>query len=196
MGSLFIVSAPSGAGKSSLVKAICNQDSQIKNSISYTTRNKRNNEVEAQDYFFIDLVTFQSMQQNNQFLESAQVYDNWYATSAIDTQNLRKQGFDVILEIDHQGASNIKHILPEAISIYIMPPSLDALATRLTARNTEDPADLNKRLALAMNDASHASKYDYIVINDNFHQAIDDLYSIIQVTRLKSEKVLTKFKLR
>lgn len=195
LGSLFIISAPSGAGKSSLVKQLCHKDNLIKTTTSYTTRKIRNGEVDGREYFFIDLDSFKQMQEANEFLEVAQVYDNWYATNQNNVKELRSQGFDVILEIDHQGAENIKKLIPEAILIYVMPPNLQTLAKRLATRNTDDEKSINKRLALAITDASYANEYDYIIINDNFNQALDDLYSIIQVTRLKSEKVLTSFKL-
>lgn len=189
-GNIFVISAPSGAGKSSLVNAVCKLDAQIQVSISHTTRNRRHNEQEGVNYYFITQSEFLIMLEKHEFLEYAKVYDNYYGTNKNTINQFLASGKDIILEIDWQGARQIKQLIPEAIFIYIMPPCLQVLEHRLRSRNTDSDEVVQKRLALAKNDISHASHFDYIIINDNFDDAVHDLYSIIGVQRLKSKNVL------
>ena len=193
-GNIFVISAPSGAGKSSLVKALCEQDAGIKVSISHTTRNKRPGDIHGLHYFFISHDEFEIMLNENQFLEHARVYDNYYGTHIATIQKLLGEGIDIILEIDHQGAMQVRNIFPEATLIYILPPNMAELNNRLVKRNTDSEEIIQKRLALATEDISHAFKFDYIVINDDFATAQQQLYSIILVQRLKAEQVLKSYK--
>lgn len=189
-----MISAPSGAGKSSLVKQVCKKDTKIQVSISHTTRGARTGEINAQDYYFVTIKQFEEMLAKQEFLEYAKVYDNYYGTNHATIQNFLNKGKDIILEIDWQGAKQIKKLLPEAILIYILPPNLKELEKRLKNRNTDNEATIKKRLDLAAHDISYANEFDFIVINDNFSQAVDDLYSIIRVHRLKTNRVLDDYK--
>lgn len=189
-GNIFVISAPSGAGKSSLVKTLTEKDSQIKVSISHTTRKKRPGEIDKEHYFFIEKPDFEKMLKHNEFVEYANVYDNYYGTHKTTIENLTRSGHDIILEIDYQGALQIRNLIKEAILIYIFPPSLDELKNRLQKRNTDSQEIIEKRLTLAKNDMSYAKYFDFAVINDNFTQALNDLYSIIMVHRLKTQHVL------
>jgi len=185
-GNVFVISAPSGAGKSSLIQALCKLDSQIQVSISHTTRKIRTGEIEGVDYFFISHKKFKTMQQEQKFLELAQVYDNFYGTNKNTIKKTLTKGKDIILEIDWQGARQIRKLIPEAILIYILPPSLPELEKRLKLRNTDSEEAIQKRLNLAIEDISHAEEFDFIVTNDNFNVALQELYSIILVHRLNS----------
>jgi guanylate kinase len=194
-GNIFIISAPSGAGKSSLVKALCSLDKQIKVSVSHTTRPKREGEKHGVHYFFISREEFARMLLEQQFLEYAKVYDNYYGTHIATIQHLQDIGQDIILEIDWQGANQVRRIYPLATLIFILPPSLDELRRRLVLRNTDSKEIIQQRLNLAADDISHAKEFDYIVINDDFDTAVQDLYSIILVQRLKAEVVLDNYKI-
>jgi guanylate kinase len=182
VNNLYVISAPSGAGKSTLVRALCALDEHIKCSISHTTRTKRPGETDGVDYYFTDIDTFKSMLANNEFIEHALVYDNYYGTHKQTLAKLQSAGNDVILEIDYQGALQIKALLPSACLIYILPPSISELEKRLRHRNTDSEAVIQKRLAVAKDDLSYAKHFDYSVINDNFQDALARLYSIIRTT--------------
>ena len=192
-GNIFVISAPSGAGKSSLVKSLCELDNKIRVSISHTTRPPRANEENGVDYFFISISEFNDMLKQQQFIEYAKVYDNYYGTHINTIKTLKQSGFDIILEIDYQGAMQIKDIFHEAILIYILPPSLQELERRLLLRNTDSQEIINSRLNMAREDISHACEFDYAVINDNFNTAVHHLYSIILVQRLKAHNVLSGY---
>lgn len=193
-GNIFVISAPSGAGKSSLVRALCEKDSNIKVSISHTTRGKRPGDKHGIHYYFIEKSEFEQMLKKNEFLEHAHVYDHYYGTHKTTIEKLLKAGHDIILEIDHQGAMQIRQLLKDAILIYIFPPNLNELRKRLHQRNTDTAEVMEKRLALALNDMSFAKSFDFAVINDDFNQALGELYSIIMVHRLKIKHVLEKLK--
>ncbi len=193
-GNIFVISAPSGAGKSSLVKALCSHDSQIKVSISHTTRSIRHGEQHGEDYYFVQHSEFKQMLERNQFLEHAQVYDNYYGTHIATIEALLNQGIDIILEIDWQGARQVRNIFPTATLIFILPPNQQELRKRLIGRNTDSGDVIQKRLDLALEDISHAHEFDYVVINDNFDNAMQDLYSIILVQRLKASKILSNYR--
>ncbi len=179
IGHVFVISAPSGAGKSSLVKALCKLDLKLQLSISHTTRPIRQGETDGIDYIFTSQQQFEKMLLNNCFLEHALVYGNYYGTNINNIKNKLQDGYDIILEIDWQGAKQIKALIPTSISIYIMPPNIDELKKRLIARNTDSIETINNRLQEAHRDISHANSFDYIVINDNFNIALDRIYQII-----------------
>ncbi len=193
-GNIFVISAPSGAGKSSLVKALCRKDKQIKVSVSHTTRSIRPGEQEGLDYYFIPHTDFVNMLEQKQFLEYAKVYDNYYGTHINTIKQLLEKGQDIVLEIDWQGARQVKQLFPQAILIFILPPNAQELQKRLTSRNTDSPETIKKRLDLAIDDISHADEFDYTIINDNFDMALHELYSIITVQRFKTERVLKSYK--
>ncbi len=182
-GKIFVISAASGAGKSSLVKELCILDEKIKVSISHTTREKRHSETNNHDYYFVSINEFEIMLKNNQFIEYAKVYDNYYGTNKIQLEQLINKGYDVILEIDWQGAMQIKNIMPNAILIYIMPPSVEELKKRLILRGTDSKEVIEKRLLQAKDDISHANKFQHIVYNQDFNKSIQELYSIILLYR-------------
>ena len=179
-GCLYTVSAPSGAGKTSLVKALRERLPQLRISTSHTTRQRRPNEEHGREYFFIDRPTFDRMKKDGEFLESAQVFDNYYGTSKGQLEDKLAAGHDVVLEIDWQGARQVRKALPHCQSIFILPPSRDALRQRLTGRQTDSPAVIERRLADAVGDMSHHGEFDYVVVNDDFHRAVDELAAIIR----------------
>lgn len=182
-GNIFVISAPSGAGKSSLIKELCKLDKRFKLSISHTTRKIRSGEIDGVDYYFISKDDFDKMLNNKEFIEYANVYGNYYGTNIHTINQFIANGDDIILEIDYQGAEQIKNVFNQAILIYIMPPNLEELENRLRSRNTDSEEVILKRLQLAENDMSHAHKFDHIVINDKFEDALTQLYSIITARR-------------
>jgi guanylate kinase len=194
IGNIFVISAPSGAGKSSLVKALCNLDPKIKVSISHTTRLIRAGETEGLEYHFISTETFKKMIEEKSFIEFAKVYDNYYGTSIAMVNKIINSGYDLILEIDHQGALQIKELFLDARLIYILPPSKEELSKRLNNRKTDSMDVINKRLALAAEDISYAHHFDFAVINDDFNIALHDIYSIIRSSRFEANKVLKNYK--
>jgi len=182
-GNLFIVSAPSGAGKSSLVKALLARDPHIHLSISHTTRAPRPGEVNGREYHFVDRETFKAMQARGEFLESAEVYGNFYGTSRAGVEAQRAAGSDILLEIDWQGAERIRTLIPEAIGIFILPPSLAALKSRLEGRGQDSAEIIAGRLAAAQDDIAHAHAFDYVLINDVFETALEDLLAVCRGQR-------------
>jgi guanylate kinase len=184
-GNLFIVSAPSGAGKSSLVKAWLAQDPVIRLSISFTTRAPRAGEENGVHYHFVSRDHFISMLEGGEFLESAEVYGNFYGSSQPWIEQEMAQGRDILLEIDWQGAAQVRKLMPQAISIFILPPSIEALRSRLIGRGTDSPEVIEKRMSSAQAEISHAMEADYLVINDEFETALADLLAISRVQRLK-----------
>ncbi len=183
LGTLYILSAPSGAGKTSLVKALLEQDPQATVSISHTTRQSRPGEVDGQDYHFVDITTFESMIVEGTFLEHAKVFDNRYGTSALQVKEQLAQDLDVILEIDWQGAQQVRNVMPEAVSIFIIPPSQDILRHRLESRGQDDVSVIDKRMRQAVSEMSHYGEYDYLVINDDFNTALTQLSAILVAQR-------------
>ena len=183
-GLLFIVAAPSGAGKSSLVKALLADDPTLTLSISYTTRAPRPAEVNGREYHFVDLATFERMRDGGEFLESAEVHGNWYATSQKQIARVLESGRDVVLEIDWQGAQQVRHLFPAAIGVFILPPSLEELGRRLINRAQDSEAVIQRRLAAATAEISHASEFDYAIINNNFEHARGDLAAVVRASRL------------
>jgi guanylate kinase len=177
-GRLYVVAAPSGAGKTSLVKALMQREPHIRFSVSYTTRKPRPTEVAGRDYHFVSKERFAEMAANHEFLEHAQVFDNCYGTGVRAVQEALSNGAQLLLEIDWQGARQVRKRLPEARSIFIMPPSRQSLELRLKARSTDSDEIIQRRLRDAADDLSRWSEFDYVVINDNFEQAIRDLQDI------------------
>ncbi|MBP6104369.1 MAG: guanylate kinase [Gammaproteobacteria bacterium] len=184
-GDLFVISAPSGAGKTSLCHALLKTLSHIRFSVSHTTRLPRPEEREGVDYHFVTDAAFEALLAQNLFLEHAKVFEHYYGTSARWVEETLQQGFDVILEIDWQGAHQIKAFFPEAQSIFIVPPSFETLRQRLQHRHPDNEALVQARLQGLQHDLLHAHTYDYIVCNDHFEQAIEGLQSIIRASRLK-----------
>jgi guanylate kinase len=178
-GRLYVVAAPSGAGKTSLVKALMEREPRIQFSVSYTTRRPRPNEIPGRDYHFVSQERFQEMIANDEFLEHAQVFDNCYGTGVRTVQEALSNGEQLLLEIDWQGARQVRLRIPEAVSIFILPPSRAALEQRLKARSTDSDQVIQRRLRDAAEDLDHWREFDYVVINDQFEQAIEDLQAIV-----------------
>jgi guanylate kinase len=191
-GSVFIVSAPSGAGKTSLVRALLDADAQVKLSVSYTTRAARPGEVDGQHYHFVDLGEFMAMLNRGDFLESAEVYGNRYGTSQAWIEAQLAQGVDILLEIDWQGAVQVRRLMPQAISIFILPPSLAALKARLTGRGQDADDVIARRVAAAREDMSHVGEFDYVIINDDFITAASELQAVVKASRLHIGKQMQR----
>jgi guanylate kinase len=179
-GRLYVVAAPSGAGKTTLVKALMEREPQIRFSVSYTTRKPRPNEVDGRDYHFVTQERFEEMLAQGEFLEHARVFDNFYGTGARAVRTALEQGAKLLLEIDWQGARQVRARLPEARTIFILPPSRRALEERLRARSSDAEAAIQRRLLDAGQDLTHWPEFDYVVINDRFEQALTDLLAIIE----------------
>ncbi len=179
-GRLYVIAAPSGAGKTSLVKALMAREPRLRFSVSYTTRAPRPNEVDGRDYHFVSQAQFQEMVDRDEFLEHAQVFDNFYGTGLDAVKSALEQGQLVLLEIDWQGARQVRIRLPAARSIFILPPTRGALEDRLKARSTDSAAVIERRLRDAAEDLTHWTEFDYVVINDQFEQAVNDLVAIVQ----------------
>ncbi len=192
-GDLFIISAPSGAGKTSLVKSLLQSDLGLNLSISHTTRSPRSSEVDGEDYHFVSRETFQRMLNNGEFLESAEVYGNFYGTSEKWIHEKILAGQDIVLEIDCQGAKQVQRIFTRSIGIFILPPSLEALAIRLNSRGQDDPEVIQKRLTAAREEVSHIHDFDYIVINNQLEYALHELVCIIKAERLRKHRQLIKY---
>jgi guanylate kinase len=183
-GLLFIVAAPSGAGKSSLVNAVLAGDPGLRLSISYTTRAPRPGEADGREYHFVDRPTFLAMAAAGDFLESAEVHGNFYATSQRQIDEIRAGGRDALLEIDWQGAQQVRRLYPDAVGVFILPPSLEALRNRLVARGQDSDAVIRRRLAAAEEEMSHAPEFDYVIINNDFNEARRDLAAVVRAARL------------
>jgi guanylate kinase len=178
-GRLFVIAAPSGAGKTSLVKALLARRPQLRLSVSHTTRTPRPNEVEGREYFFVSVDEFRELAARRAFLEHAQVFDNHYGTGRAPVEADLASGRSMILEIDWQGARQVRASLPECVSIFILPPSRGALEQRLRDRKTESDAAIARRLRDAVGDMSHWQEFDYVVVNDDFERALKDLTRIV-----------------
>ncbi len=192
-GNLFIITAASGAGKTSLIKALLIKDSQLKLSISHTTRKPRPGEVNGVDYHFVDDATFLSMLGEAKFLESALVHEARYGTSHAALEAPLHTGFDLVLEIDWQGAEQVRRLHPQAVSIFILPPSIEALERRLNGRGQDSAEVIAKRVAAAREEMRHVAEFDYVTINDDFDVALQDISAIIRAQRLKSVVQLKRY---
>ena len=190
-GTLFIVTAPSGTGKTSLVEALTEREPRLRVSVSHTTRIKRSGEEDGVNYHFVDEATFMEALQAGNFFESAHVYGNRYGTSKLWVNEQLEAGLDVILEIDWQGAVQVRNLDPNACSIFILPPSLNTLKTRLQRRAQDDTETIEKRMSEAVTEISHVAEADFVVVNDDFNIALEDLSVIIRSTRLTKKRQKT-----
>ena len=182
---VFMVVAPSGAGKSSLVNALLAADPGISLSVSFTTRPPRPGETNGREYHFVGVAEFQQRKARGEFLESAEVHGNFYATSRKEIEDRLAQGTDVLLEIDWQGARQVKALFPGAVGVFILPPSIDALDERLHKRGQDSPAVIKRRLLAAGSEIARAPEFDYIVINEDFNVALAQLGAVVTATRLR-----------
>lgn len=189
-GNLIIITAPSGAGKTSLVKGLLANDGQTRLSVSYTTRKPRPGEANGVDYHFVDQAKFLQMLGDAEFMESAEVHGAHYGTSQSLVDRALQAGNDVVLEIDWQGAEQIRRLYPEAVSIFILPPSMEALEQRLHGRGQDSADVIARRLAAAREEMSHVGEFDYVIMNDDFQVALEDLCAIVRSRRLKRDKQL------
>jgi guanylate kinase len=185
-GTLFVVAAPSGGGKTSLTRALLEKDPGIRLSVSYTTRPPRPGEHEGVDYHFVSIERFMALRDAGEFLEHAQVHGNWYATSASWLNKQIEAGQDVLLEIDWQGAAQVRKLIPSSVHIFILPPSLALLEERLHRRGQDDKATIARRLDAARDEIRHCAEFNYVIINQDFATAVDDLGAIVRASRLRA----------
>jgi guanylate kinase len=186
-GTLYIVAAPSGAGKSSLVNALLEREREIVLSISHTTRPPRPGDVDGEHYHFVNRGVFERLVADNAFLEHAEVFGNLYGTSRAAVEPLLAQGRDVLLEIDWQGARQVRNVMPDSVSIFILPPSREELERRLRTRAADNAVTIARRLAESREEIAHVDDFDYVVVNDEFADALGDLRSIVTTRRLRRE---------
>lgn len=191
-GNLYIISAPSGAGKTSLVQSLLKHDPHIDLSVSYTTRDPRSGEQNGKDYHFVSRETFLEMAKRGEFLESAEVYGNLYGTSQNWIRQEIDRGRDILLEIDWQGAAQVRRLFPDCISIFILPPSMAALEQRLRGRGKDSEAVIAKRMAAATADVSHVAEFNYVIINNNLNDALQELAAVVLSARLRSSQQLSR----
>ena len=187
-GCLFVVAAPSGGGKSSMVNALLEREPGIRLSVSYTTRPPLPGEAEGNHYHFIDVPTFLDLKARGEFLEHAFVHGNWYATSATWLQGQVAAGQDVLLEIDWQGAAQVRRLIADSVHIFILPPSIEALRVRLTKRAQDPPETIAQRLTAAREEMRHCGEFDYVIMNQDFARAVDDLSVIVRAARLTAAR--------
>jgi len=192
-GTLYIVSAPSGAGKTSLLSQLIKHDSQVRISVSHTTRAARPGEEDGVHYHFVSVDDFKQQVADGVFIESAEVFGNYYGTSEQALRSQLKQGFDVILEIDWQGAQQVRERFADAVSVFILPPSVEALRERLSKRGQDSDEIIDGRMQQAVSEISHYPEYDYIVFNDDFDLALVELRSIFVAGRLKAERIVKNY---
>ena len=193
IGNLFIITAASGAGKTSLIKALLENDPHLKLSISHTTRRPRSGEINGVDYHFVDETYFLHMLGEALFLESAEVHNARYGTSQSAVEAPLNNGFDVILEIDWQGAAQVRKLYPQAISIFVLPPSIETLERRLKSRGQDSLEVIAKRVAVARSEMGHLGEFDYVIINDDFNDALQDITAIVRAQRLKCSIQLQRY---
>jgi guanylate kinase len=191
-GNLYIISAPSGAGKTSLVKALLQSEVDLSLSVSYTTRAPRPEEVDGRDYHFVNREGFEERLKQGEFLESAQVYGNFYGTSKTWINEALGASRDILLEIDSQGARQVREVFPASVSIFVLPPSLQVLEARLRNRAQDSLEVISQRLASARDEISHVGEYDYVILNDRLDRALGDLKCIVHAERLRVEKQLAR----
>ena len=191
-GILFIVTAASGAGKTSLVRALLESDNQLRKSVSYTTRPARPGEQNGIHYNFVSQQKFEDMLKQREFLEHAEVHGYHYGTSKIWIERAMQSGYDMLLEIDWQGAQQVRGIFPQAVGIFILPPSLDSLEERLKSRGQDNPEVIANRIKAARVETSHVHEFDYVIISDKFELAVQDLVCIVRGSRLKLKPQLER----
>ncbi len=184
-GNIFIICAPSGAGKTSLVAELLRRDRSVRLSVSHTTRAPRPGEQDGRDYHFVSRPTFEAMIERGEFLESAEVHGNLYGTAQGWIDEQRARDVDIVLEIDWQGAQQVRRLIVDAIGIFILPPSPDTLRRRLIDRGQDSDTVIERRLEAARGEIAHLTEFDYVMINNNFDDAVEDLVSIVRATRLR-----------
>ena len=184
-GTLIIVTAPSGAGKTTLVSGVLERDPQVRLSVSYTTRPPRPGETEGEHYHFVDVDAFRRLRDEGEFLEWAEVHDNYYGTSRHWLHEQLGRGGDILLEIDWQGAQQVRRVFPDAVSVFVLPPSLEALEARLRGRGTDSEEVIARRLLGARGEMRHVGDFDYVILNNELSHAIEDLAAIVRAARLR-----------
>ncbi len=192
-GSLFIVTAPSGAGKTTLVKLLLDHDSNVRQSVSYTTRAPRAGEVDGVAYHFIDVRTFVAMRERGEFLEWAEVHGNFYGTSRVWLEEQMNSGHDMLLEIDWQGAQQVRSRYADAVGIFIMPPSMAELENRLTKRGLDSDEVIQRRVAAALGEMRHVGEFDFVIINNNLQLALGELRAAVLASRLRFPRQRARF---
>jgi guanylate kinase len=193
-GNLFVIAAPSGGGKTSLTRALLERDRGIRLSVSYTTRAPRPGETEGVDYHYISADRFMALKAAGEFLEHAHVHGNWYATSASWLKAEVDAGRDVLLEIDWQGAAQVRSLVPDSVQVFILPPSLASLQQRLVKRGQDDAATIARRLTAARDEIRHCKEFDYVIINQDFASAVDDLSAIVRSARLRGVQQRARYR--
>ncbi len=184
-GTLFIVTAPSGAGKTTLVSGLLERDPLVRLSVSYTTRAPRTGEVNGQHYHFIDVQGFRALRDKGEFLEWAEVHSNYYGTSKRWLEEQIRAGRDILLEIDWQGAQQVRKVFPKAVGVFILPPSVEELERRLRGRGTDSEDVISRRVLGARGEMRHVAQFDYVIINENLPAAIEDLVAVVRASRLR-----------
>ena len=182
-GSLFVVSAPSGAGKTTLVKLLLERDPQVRHSVSYTTRAPRAGELHGREYNFVEVPAFVAMRERGEFLEWAEVHGNFYGTSRLWLEAQMQAGHDMLLEIDWQGAQQVRQIFPTAVGVFIMPPSVAELERRLRGRGQDVEEVIQRRVAAALGEMRHVDEFDFVIINNNLQEALEDLCAAVRASR-------------
>ncbi len=191
-GNLFIVAAPSGAGKTTLVKMLTERDSGIRLSVSYTTRAPRPGEMNGREYHFVDVPAFLTMRERGEFIESAEVHGNHYGTSRVWIEKEMAAGRDILLEIDWQGAQQVRALFPGCIGIFVLPPSVEALERRLAGRGQDSADIIARRVAAALSEMQHLGEFEYVIINNELPEAIADLQSVVRAVRLRCDAQRTR----
>ncbi|KAF0811981.1 Guanylate kinase [Andreprevotia sp. IGB-42] len=191
-GNVFVVTAPSGAGKTTLVAALLAADQNVQLSISFTTRAPRSGELDGKDYHFVGRPEFERMINSGELLEHAEVYGNYYGTSQVWINEVIENGRDILLEIDWQGAQQVRRLFPQSIGLFVLPPSVDVLETRLRNRGKDDEATIARRMSAAREEISHVDEFDYVIVNEHIDEAVRDIVSIVRAERLKLPRQSTR----
>lgn len=184
-GTLIIITAPSGAGKTTLVRGLLERDRQVQLSISYTTRAPRPGEQDGREYHFVDVAAFRTLRDRGEFLEWAEVHGNYYATSKVWIREQIAADRDILLEIDWQGAQQVRKVFPDAVGVFVLPPSLEALEERLRGRGTDNDDVIARRLLGARGEMRHVGEFDYVILNNELQNAIDDFVAVVRAARLR-----------
>ncbi len=187
-GTLTIITAPSGAGKTTLVRGLLARDPQVRLSISYTTRAPRPGEEDGREYHFVDVATFRTLRDRGEFLEWAEVHGNYYGTSKVWLREQIAAGHDILLEIDWQGAQQVRKTFRDAVGVFVLPPSLDVLEERLRGRATDSDDVIARRLLAARSEMRHVGEFDYVILNNTLQEAVDDLVAVVRAARLRYAK--------